>query len=596
MLRNESFDTKDEIIQNLKNVAPSIFSEGKVDMEKLKALLGEEVESGKEKFRLSWMGKSEAIKSINIPSKGTLRPNTKKSLTNGVEKENSIIEGDNLEVLKLLQKSYYGKVKMIYIDPPYNREEDFIYNDDFSQTLDAYLKYTDQVDNEGQAVSSEQEKEGRKHSNWLSLMYPRLFLARNLLKKDGVIFISIDDKERKNLEFIMDEIFGEENKLGVIVWKKKTNGNNMGYIPPVHDYILCYAKNASEDCLLGFPLSKEYVNKNYANPDNDPQGEWKTSDLSANHEGPYFPITNPNNGEVHYPPRGRYWVFNEEEVKKRIKDGRIIFGKSGKASPVQKVYLKDRKSLRKKAESWWDKHGMNEDGTAELSELIGTKVFDHPKPTTLIKHLCEIATKENDLILDFFAGSGTTAHSVLDLNKKDNGKRKFILVQLPEPIAHDKFQNIAELTRERIIQAAKQIDVNPNFKYFNLDSSNFRDWNYDLQSEEDVRRQMELWKDPFKEGRTEEDLLYEVLLKAGFTLTADIKKHEVRKSFFYEVIENDQHILIYLGEELSESLINVMREIYANQVFFLDEAFDSDDQKKNIQLQWEEEGVAFRSI
>ena len=217
MLRNESFDTQDGVIQGLKNVAPSIFSEDKVDMEKLKALLGEDVENGKEKFGLSWMGKSEAIKSINIPSKGTLRPNTKKSITNGVEKENSIIEGDNLEVLKLLQKSYYGKVKMIYIDPPYNREEDFIYNDDFSQTLDAYLKYTDQIDKEGQAVSSEQEKEGRKHSNWLSLMYPRLFLARNLLKKDGVIFISIDDKERKNLEFIMDEIFGEENKLGVIV-------------------------------------------------------------------------------------------------------------------------------------------------------------------------------------------------------------------------------------------------------------------------------------------------------------------------------------------------------------------------------------------
>src|SRR5690606_13546509 len=355
---------------------------------------------------LNWPGKREALLTANAPIAKTLRPCREESVDFDTTK-NLFIEGDNLDALKLLQETYLGKVKMIYIDPPYNTGNDFVYEDSFVEEQSDYLLTTNQVDEYGNRLSANTRANGRFHSDWLSMIYPRLKLARNLLSNDGVIFISIGDDEVSNLTSICDEVFGESNFLGVILWKKKTNGNNVGYIPPVHDYILCYAKLASDSSLLGFPITDEFIASTYSNPDDDPRGPWTTTDLSANHKGPLFEIVNPNTGEKYLPAKGRYWVFNETEVLKRIKDGRIIFGKTGKSGPVQKKYLSDKKGARFKAESWWDSHGLNSDGTAELASLFEPKVFDHPKPTKLLMNLIQISTSDDDVLMDFFAGSGS---------------------------------------------------------------------------------------------------------------------------------------------------------------------------------------------
>ena len=320
-----------------------------------------------------------------------------------------LIEGDNLEALTALSYTHAGKVDVIYIDPPYNTgNKDFVYNDSFVDSEDSF-----------------------RHSKWLSFMNKRLKIAKGLLSEKGVIFISIDDNEQAQLKLLCDEVFGVQNNMGIIVWKKKTNGDNMGFIPPVHDYILAYAQNilnlSSNE--FGYPITEDYLKKTYSNPDNDIRGPWTTTDLSANHVGPYYPITNPQTGTVHYPPKGRYWVFNEQETLKRIKDGRIIFGKSGITNPVQKVFMKDRTFKRLTVESWWDNHGLNQEGTTELNNIFTSpKKFIHPKPVKTLCNILKISASRKATILDFFAGSGTTLHATMQLNAEDGGHRKCILV------------------------------------------------------------------------------------------------------------------------------------------------------------------------
>ncbi len=376
---------------------------------------------------LHWIGKEKVINHhMDVPFKVLEHSygfdNGTQSST-PTESGNKIIHGDNLEALKSLLPEYEGKIKCICIDVPYNTgNEKWVYNDNVNDPkIKKWL---------GEVVGKESEDLSR-HDKWLCMMYPRLKLLHKLLSEDGAIFISIDDNEQANLKLVCDEIFGIGNFLGNILWKKKTNGNNVGHIPPVHDFIVCYAKKESSLKLFGFPLSDDYLSTNFTNPDNDKRGAWKTSDLSANHVGPHFGIVNPLTNQEHFPPKGRYWVFNEGEVKKRIKDGRIIFGKTGKTKPVQKIFLKD-KSGRKKPETWWDNHGYNSDGMKELSGILGTKVFDHPKPSTTIAHIVDISTNDNDIVLDSFAGSGTTAHAVLKQNQKDGCNRKFILVEMED--------------------------------------------------------------------------------------------------------------------------------------------------------------------
>jgi len=392
----------------------------------------------------------------------TLEENPKLDFQPEKGEGNVIIEGDNLLALKALLPQYAGKVKCIYIDPPYNTgNEGWVYNDNANSPL---IK-----DWLGKEVGRD---DLTRHDKWLCMMVPRLRLLRDLLSNDGIIFISIDDNEITSLRQILSELFGESNFLGQIIWKKKTNGNNMGFIPPVHDYITVYSKDPLKVQNFGYPINEKYLTNNFSNPDKDPRGNWTTMDLSANHKGPYFEIINPKTGDKHLPPDGRYWVFNEEEVKKRISEGRIIFGKTGNSRPTQKIFAIDKENRRIKVESWWDEHGLNEDGTEELKSIFGeAKVFNHPKPTKLLRHIINIATQKdkNSIILDSFAGSGTTMHAVMDLNKEDGGNRKCILVQMTETTDNEPKKNICkDITRERVKRAIGKFGYESGFKYLTV--------------------------------------------------------------------------------------------------------------------------------
>ena len=610
-------------IDQLKALFPELITEGpngtSVNVDVLKALVGDlTVTDADEKYGLNWHGKRRVRQLALTPSTGTLRPCPEESV-DWETTQNLMIEGDNLEVLKLLQKSYAGKVKLIYIDPPYNTGKDFVYPDNFQDNIKNYLELTGQAEG-GQKVSSNTETSGRFHTDWLNMMYPRLKLARNLLRDDGVALISIDDREVANLRRVCDEIFGEENFAGTILWKKKTNGNNMGYIPPVHDFILCYGKSLQENSILGLPIPQDYLDREYSNPDNDPRGPWTTSDLSANHEGPLFEIENPQTGEKHLPANGRYWVFNQDEVNRRIKDGRIIFGKSGNAKPVQKKFLSERGSTRRKIESWWDDHGYNEDGTAEIGSLLATKVFNHTKPTKLIQIIVDSMTSDDDLVLDFFAGSGTTGHAVLAQNTKDSQYRKYILVQLPETLdPNDREQKtaadfcdklgkprtIAELTKERLRRAAAKVKAdNPlfsgdtGFRVLKLDRSNIRAWN---PNREDLETTLFEHQDHLLEGRSETDVLYELLLKLGLDLCVPVQQRTIAGSDVYSV--GGGVLLACLSEQIAGDSVELLAQgivdwhkqlapIGDTICVFRDSAFADDIGKTNLAAVLQQHGIA----
>ena len=568
-----------------------------IDFDQLRQeLSGSIVEGPQERYQLNWPGKREALLTANAPIAKTLRPCREESVDFDTT-QNLFIEGDNLDALKLLQETYLNTVKLIYIDPPYNTGNDFIYEDDFATDTEAYFRKSNQTDDRQNRMVANTENNGRKHSDWLSMLYPRIKLARNLLSEDGVIFISIDDSEYDNLRKICAEIFGESNFIGVILWKKKTNGNNMGYLPPVHDYILCFAKDANDNSILGFPLTEEYIQQNYSNPDNDPNGPWTTSDLSANHEGPLFEIVNPKTGQAYWPAEGRYWVFNEGEVKRRIADGRIIFGKTGNAGPIQKKYLKDRDGARTKPESWWDKHGMNSDGSQEIAELFVPKVFDHPKPTSLLRKIVDIASKDGDIVLDFFAGSGSMAHATLAQNLGDGFRRKFVAIQLPETLGENSIakkkcglERISDLTKERIRRAGKKIkadnvgkvgidSLDVGFRVLKIDSSNMKEVFYtpDAVSQDLLSDQI----NNIREDRTAEDLLFQVLLDWGVDLALPIAKETIGGKSVYFVDGNA--LAACFDEGVSEDFVKLLAKREPLRVVFRDAGFATDSVKINVE-------------
>ena len=618
-------------LEALYQIAPSCFTEVKdektgelrhvVNFKTLRQLLGDDaVDDADEMYQFTWPGKQEARREAARPITKTLRPVVEDSV-DWDHTQNLYIEGDNLEVLKLLQKSYMGKVKMIYIDPPYNTGNDFVYDDDFTISQDDYDLSAGNVDELGNRYRKNTDSNGRFHSDWCSMMYSRLLVARRFLTEDGAIFISIDDNEIDNIKKICDEVFGRANYGGTIIWKKKTNGNNVGVIPPVHDYILVYTKNINSVYDIGF---KNNDISSYSNPDNDPRGLWKTMDLSANHKGPYFGITNPNTGEVHFPSDGRYWVFNEQEVLRRIKDGRIIFGKSGNAKPVQRVFLSERGVSKRKAESWWDKCGMNEDATAELTDLFGiAKVFSHPKPVELIYNLCSIMLDEKDILLDFFSGSATSAHAILKLNSIDEGKRHFILVQLNENIEEtlkvadstskayaensikfldgiNKPHYITEIAKERIRRAGKKIkaesplttqNLDTGFRVFRLSDSNFEE--VKKAPGEYDQSQLDLFLDNVKSDRTDLDLLFGAMLSWGIQLSLPMTSEEVDGKMIYSVNEGD--LVACFAEDITENIVKAIADKQPLRVLFRDSCFVRDDAKINVfetlkqLLDWSEE-------
>lgn len=607
----------DEQKAKLKSLFPEIVTEGgKIDFDRLKLTLGESVDVGKERYGMNWPGKADCFKTIQRPSMATLVPARDESV-NFDTTENLIIEGDNLETLKLLQKAYLGQVKMIYIDPPYNTGNDFIYPDDFSESLETYLRYTGQVDEEGRKFSTNTDTDGRFHSKWMNMMYPRLFLAANLLKEDGVIFISIDDNELDNLRKVCDEIFGEENFVIQFAWQSRQSIQNDTDISQNHEYVVAYAKNRRQTDrrlkesnadkwfkvkqFAAYPLP---LDKNkFSNPDNDKRGPWKADPFDAPgiRENLMYPITNPKTGETFYPPEGRHWRTEKTNFDVWFADNRVVFGRTGDSRPQLKVFYEEKKAYGEVENSWLagDRAGTATHGTKELQELFdGKAIFESPKPTSLIEIFLKIATKENDLVLDFFAGTGTTAHAVLKLNEEDKKKRRFIVVQLPELSEREDFSTISEITKERVRRVIKKFnDADKNqlalgqdekqdrgFKVFKLQSSNFKAWNTE-QPKDDVEltKQLALHVDHLVAGRTQEDVLYELLLKSGFPLDTKVEKITLAEKIVFSIA--DGAMLICLEKELTPEVIKAMADKKPERVVCLDAGFADNDQLKTNAVQ-----------
>lgn len=614
-LDGKSKDLVNENIEKLKEIFPEVFSEGKIDFSKLEEELGNFKEKSDERYNFTWSGKSEAKKIALTPSTGTLRP-CKDESKDWDTTQNLYIEGDNLEVLKLLQKSYHKKVKMIYIDPPYNTGKDFVYKDNFRDNIKNYLEITGQVDSDGNKLSTNSETSGRYHSDWLNMMYPRLKLARNLLKDDGVIFISIDDNEVANLRKLCDEIFGEDNFVANSIWQSRTSISDDHEISMNHNHTIIYAKNHS---LLKFYGDKLNASE-YQNRDNDPRGDWKLVPLDANKPGgdTNYPILNPVTNVEYYPPEGRSWAINSKDYKVLFDDNRIAFGLNGDSSPKKKLFLKERleRGDTKTPSSILLNAGTTKDGSNELTEIFEKKkVFSYPKPTAFLTRMLQygIYQEKNQIVLDFFSGSGTTAHSVFISNIQNEINTKFILVQLPENLdevlktAKDdsktiiknsiEFLNLikkphylTEIGKERIRRAGEKVksesgkdELDIGFKVLKLDSSNIKSWDSDF---ENLEANLLDAVENIKSDRNEEDLLYEILLKYGLDLTLPIEEKEVNGKKLYNIgfgaliICLDSNISI----DITDEIIAIKKEYDSEitRVVFKDSGFKNATEKINI--------------
>lgn len=599
-----SFNLEQDRIEMLKQLIPEAVSDGKIDWDVLKESLGEHLEdegADVEHFGLSWAGKREARRLASIPSKGTLVP----VLGEGIDEDttgNIFIEGDNLEVLKLLQKSYTGRIKMIYIDPPYNTGNDFIYKDDFSEPTEEYLKKTGQADEDGNLLTSNPKSGGRFHSNWLNMMYPRLRLARNLLREDGAIFISIDDNEIHNLRALVGEIFGEENFIANIIWQKRTSPDTRATLGAAHDYILVFAKVIEEfkKSFRLLPLSEERT-KDYKNPDNDPRGYWASVDLTGQTghatASQFYEIITPT-GVKYTPPKGRCWAIAENSFKQLTSEGKIWFGKDGNSRPRLKKYLSETKGFS--PWTWWTNQevGHNQEATKEINELFGEgDIFNNPKPTRLIKRILQISSNPDtkDIILDFFSGSSTTAHAVLELNSEESGNRQFIMVQLPEVTTNKEYSTIAEISKERIRRTIKHfqqdfqgklpLNEKPDlgFKVYKLDRSNLKIWkDYDGEDIQAVEQLLIDFQNPLGESLSEEKVVTELQLLEGFPLDSKLDQSDtfVKNKVLCVTSEHIGHrLFICLDNKLDIATVQGVRLLEDEDIFIcLDNALT--DQEK----------------
>lgn len=576
------------VMEALKGVAPEVVSESGVDLEKLAILIGEDknLSDKLERYNFTWPDKRKAIKSALTPSSGTLRPAPKESV-NWDNTKNLYIEGDNLEVLKLLQKSYFGKIKMIYIDPPYNTGKEFVYPDDYADNIQNYLELTGQINESGRRITTNTETSGRYHTNWLNMMYPRLKLARNLLRDDGVIFISIDDHEVSNLRKICDEIFGEENFVGFIVVQLNPRGRHLDrFIARTHEYIAIYTKNSENiNSIYGFSKEGKMLEEYNRHDENGP---YRLLGLRNRNQSfnpttrptMYFPLyVNPQNCKISLDPDVDYtieifpdtpdgtktcWTWSKEKI---LKDNSLL--EAEKTPNGWRIFRKDylfdkdnRESTTLAKSIWLDKDIANDYGRKSIKDIFNASVMDFPKAVSLLKKITKIGSSSDDIILDFFSGSATTAHAVMELNKEDGGNRQFIMVQLPEPCGEDSeafkagYKNICEIGKERIRRVIKKIDAeyaesekstqgeldlgapakqkpDLGFKVFKLDTSNFIPWdsNPDNLSEESLQRSLS----NIKLDRSQQDLLYELFLKLGVTLNTPYQKVELAGKYMYDI-------------------------------------------------------------
>ncbi len=598
-----------EKIKRLKALFPSVFTETlnekgnlieSIDFEKLKADLGtfsDLFEGRKERYGMDWPGKKECLKIIQQPSLATLKPFREESV-NFDTTENLFIEGDNLEVLKLLQKSYFGKVKMIYIDPPYNTGKEFIYPDNFAESLDTYLAYAGFVDDKGKKFSTNTANEGRFHTKWLNMMYSRLYLARNLLREDGTIFISIDDNEMVNLRKLCDMVFGEENFIGNFIWKSRqiVDSRNQSNASIDHEYIVVYSKRSETSALRG----KDIDLSKYTNPDNDPRGAWMSNSIlglanASQRPNLHFKIEDPKTGWKFAPPQDSGWRYSHQTLQEKIKDNRIIFPKKQDGRPREKKFLSELSSNQTGFSSVLAEDvGYTLNGSREVRSLLEGKFFDFPKPISLLKILIEQgATGKDDIILDFFSGSSTTAHAVLDMNKEDAGNRKFIMVQLPEPCAPESdaykagYTTIADIGKERIRRVINKIkqemgdqpNLDLGFKVLKLDKSNFKIWEPTSQiTINELLLKLEGHIPHIDPKASQEDILYELLLKSGYLPTAKIEKQQIAGKTVYSI--GDGVLMICLESEITREFIEAVAATDPERFICLDHAFKGNDQLK----------------
>jgi adenine-specific DNA-methyltransferase len=583
---SKSLDMTQENIDQLQQLFPEVFQEGKIDFDALKAVLGEHIETSDERYNFTWNGKNKARQIALTPSTGTLRP-CKADSVNWDSTENLFIEGDNLEVLKLLQKSYHKKVKMIYIDPPYNTGKDFVYKDNFRDNMKNYLEQTGQVDSEGKKLGTNSETSGRYHSDWLNMMYPRLKLARNLLKDDGVIFISIDDNEVANLRNLCNEIFGEDNFINNVIWQKKyTRSNDAKWFSDNHDHILVYAKSKDNFKLNLLPRNEDQLSA-YRNPDNHSKGLWKATPLHAK-SGNNTQAYTFKNGVTWSPPKGTFRRYNDVSMEKMDLNNEIWFGENIKQIPSRKSFLCDVKNGVTAVTIWpHDEVGHNHEANNELKELGLGGVFDNPKPTKLIERMITLSEKDKDsIILDFFAGSGTTAQSVMNKNKEDNGNRKFILVQLPEAVDKQSsayksgYPRISDFTAARLKKVCS--NLNSGMKYFKLDYTNIRPWDIEAK---DLQATLEDSIQPIKPDRNAEDVLYEILLKYGIELTTPIETHTLAGAQVFSM--GCGALMVCLADNLTLEMIEAIAKLKqqldpeSTQVVFKDAGFQTSNLKTN---------------
>ena len=587
----------------LQEVFPEVFNEGKINFELLKALVDEEYKSN-EQYTFNWNGKIESIKIARSPSVVTLRPD-KITSKNWENTNNLYIEGDNLEVLKILEKTYFGKINTIYIDPPYNTGSDFVYKDDFSNTIQNFLDQTNQL------FRKNPETNGRFHTDWLNLMFPRLIVAKKLLKEDGVMFISIDENEYENLLKITKEIFGEINYIGTIIWKNRTTPNDAGVnFGVVHEYIVIVSKDRSKIKFRG--LDKDL--SNYNNNDNDPNGPWIKDNPSAASGNPLkdrFEIINPFTGQVYLPPKGRYWAFSQKRVQEWFESGKLVFPRTENTSFTLKKYLNELRSESKPFPSIIEGI-LTSQGTKELKDIFYeiNDSFKYPKSTELIIKLLEQVSQPNDIILDFFSGSSTTAHAVMQLNAEDGGNRKFIMVQLPERTEETSeafkagFNNICEIGKERIRRAGEKIKnelieknqksgildnlIDPEkldigFKVYKLDSSNFNVFD---STSKDINNIFN--HDVFLSDRSQLDILYEILLKYG-VFDKPVEVLNINNKEAYSVAYG--HMLVFINQEITEQDITEVVALKPREVIIDERGFKTDNDKMNAVIRLETAGV-----
>ena len=601
-------------MDKLKSVFPECFSEGKLDIDKLLSLCGEYIDNDFEKYKFEWKGKAECLRLAQKRSTGTLRPCPEESV-NWDTTKNLYIEGDNLEVLKLLQTAYYRKVKMIYIDPPYNTGNDFVYEDDFADPLARYKEVTQQT------TKSNPETMGRFHTNWLNMMYPRLRLAANLLRDDGVIFISIDDNEVDNLKKLCNEVFGEENHLGTFIWKRRqmVDSRTKTGVSEDHEYIICYSRQG------GRIRGKKPDMSKYSNPDNDPKGDWMSADMTglataSQRPNLHYDLTNPATGITYScPPTG--WRYDRNRMNEMMENGEIIFPKDVNGRPRRKKYVKDLTG---------DFAGFstilntvfNTQATRELRSLFDNQeFFDFPKPVDLIKLVIEQGTTVNaedkDIILDFFSGSATTAHAVMQLNAEDGGNRQFIMVQLPE-VCDEKseaykagYQNICEIGKERIRRAGKKIleennqmtledkeQLDIGFKVFKLDSSNLKTWDNTPVTAEQLDLLYERMNNMIhrvKSDRSDLDMVCEIMLKLGVPLTYSITAVEINGKTAYSIGE-DSLLLICLALDVQPEDVEQMAEYAPAKLIISRESFVDDTAMANAHYILKDHGVELKLV